>query len=217
MKAKIKEIFESIQGEGLLVGEKEVFVRFSGCNLNCAYCDTNHTDGLAELSEEELFDKIKKYDSKTLSLTGGEPLLNALFIKSFLKKYKKHLKKEIYLETNGTLFEELREVIDYVDLVGMDIKIESAAKETNRFEENERFLQECFQKAFLKVVFTSDITNDEIFSVLKMAIKFQAPIILQPKSPIDTSTPFLEIYNKFWECYKNVRMIPQTHTFLKIS
>ena len=115
MQASIKEIFESIQGEGILAGYKQVFVRFVGCNLNCAFCDTNFMEDekTLHLKEEELFDMVRKFDSESLSFTGGEPLLHHQFIKSFLTKYKKFLNKEIYLETNGTLYKELEKIFKY--------------------------------------------------------------------------------------------------------
>lgn len=213
--AKIKEIFDSIQGEGLFVGEKQVFIRFSSCNLNCAYCDTDFQNGI-ELNEDELYQKIKDYNASSISLTGGEPLINFQFIKSFLIKYKNILNKKIHLETNGTLYNNLVEIIDLIDVVAMDIKIKSATMEDNKFSINEKFLEIANKKAFIKVVFTNEITDDEIENILKIAKKYNTLIILQPKTPIDLKTPFLDIYNKFYNEYKNVRLIPQTHTFLQV-
>ena len=214
--AKIKEVFESIQGEGVYVGEKQIFVRFSKCNLNCTFCDTNFRENLFELNEDELYEKIKDYDAASISLTGGEPLLHAGFIKNFLLKYKNKLNKKIHLETNGTLYNELNEVVDLVDVIAMDIKIKSATKEENRFLDNDRFLQNSRGKAFIKVVFTKNIQEGEIEHILYLAKKYKTLLILQPKTPIDIKTPFLEIYNRFYREYKNVKLIPQTHTFLQV-
>ena len=215
--AKIKEIFESIQGEGLYVGEKQIFVRFANCNLNCAFCDTEFKENLFDLDKTELYEKIKDYNADLISLTGGEPLLHAGFIKEFLLEYKNKLNKKIHLETNGTLYNELSKVIDFIDVVSMDIKIESATKEKNRFLDNEKFLKCSKGKAFIKVVFTKDIQKGEIEHILYLAKQYNAPLILQPKTPIDVKTPFLEIYNKFYKEYKNVRLIPQTHIFLQVQ
>ncbi len=219
MFAKIKEIFESIQGEGIDIGKKQVFVRFCHCNLNCRFCDTDFSEntGYMNLSEEELFDKLKKTNADTISLTGGEPLLQVEFLHSFLSKYKKFLNKKIYLETNGVLYEKLSKIIDLIDEIGADIKIKSSTGEENRFYDNEKFLAVSGCKAFAKVVFTEDIKEDEINSVLKLVIKFNIPLILQPKSPLSGSIPYMEIYNKFYEKYKNIRLIPQTHKFLGID
>ena len=214
--AKIKEIFESIQGEGLYVGEKQVFIRFCLCNLNCSYCDTDFKNGF-ELNEDELYEKIKNYSANSISLTGGEPLLDKDFIKSFLLKYKQKLNKKIHLETNGTLYNNLADIIDLVDVVAMDIKIKSATGEENKFDLNEKFLQISGKKAFIKVVFTKDIEDFEINEICALATKFNTSIILQPKTPIDLKTEFLNIYNKFYEKYKNIKLIPQTHTFLSLE
>lgn len=216
MLAKINEIFESIQGEGILVGLKQIFVRFVGCNLNCNYCDTNTNNNFMELSEEELFDKIKKMTSTSISFTGGEPLLHVDFIKSFLTKYKKFLNKEVYLETNGTLYENLSEIIDLIDVVAMDIKIESATGEVNNFELNQKFLEIAKNKVFIKVVFDKNITEEEIEHILYLATTSNAELILQPKTPIDDDINLLEIYNKFYNTYQDTRLIPQVHKFLGV-
>jgi len=72
MKAKIVEVFESIQGEGLYLGEKQIFVRFFGCNLNCNFCDTR-PDRFMEYEPQELFKEIELYQDKyhSISFTGG--------------------------------------------------------------------------------------------------------------------------------------------------
>lgn len=220
MQAPIKEIFESIQGEGILAGYKQVFVRFVGCNLKCGYCDTDfcRDDNTLVLKEEELFDKIRRYDSESVSLTGGEPLLHSEFIKSFLTKYKKFLNKEIYLETNGTLYNELEQIIDLVDVVAMDIKLPSSTGDLGHFEENEKFLNVASKAAtFIKIVFDSKIDDDEIEICTILANKYNIPIVLQPKMPLDNNLNYLEIYNKFYSKFKDVRLIPQTHKFLNIQ
>ncbi len=219
MKAKIKEIFESIQGEGLLVGKKQVFIRFAGCNLKCAYCDTDcyDQDDCMGLSEEELFDKIKNFDSESVSLTGGEPLLQTYFIASFLAKYKKYLNKLIFLETNGTLVSELKQVIDFIDIVGMDIKIQSATNEPPLYDENDKFLETCGNKAFIKVVFDENIRDDEINEILNLAKKYNSPVVLQPKTPISPNVPWLNIFNKFYAIHKMTMLVPQTHKMLGIN
>lgn len=69
---KINEIFYSLQGEGFHVGTPAVFVRFSGCNLKCEFCDTRHEEGVM-MSDEEIVEKVCQYPCKTVILTGGEP------------------------------------------------------------------------------------------------------------------------------------------------
>jgi len=77
---KITKIFYSIQGEGTLHGTASIFVRFHGCNLDCHFCDDEyHTqDNYHTISTQALIDALKKYPSKTVILTGGEPSIYEL-------------------------------------------------------------------------------------------------------------------------------------------
>ena len=105
---KINEIFYSLQGEGFHTGTACVFVRFSGCNLHCPFCDTRHQDGKM-MSAEDILCEIKKYPTHHVILTGGEP---SLFItESFVEKIKKN-DYIVHIETNGT--RELPRNIDWV-------------------------------------------------------------------------------------------------------
>ena len=71
---KINEIFYSLQGEGYFSGTPAVFIRFSGCNLKCTFCDTQHEDGRV-MTEAEIIEQIKHYPTKHVIITGGEPSL----------------------------------------------------------------------------------------------------------------------------------------------
>ncbi len=214
-KAHIVEIFNSIQGEGLFVGEMQTFVRFSGCNLNCAFCDTNHKKEISkEMTAEELANTLKEKEARTVSLTGGEPLLHSDFIKELTKKYSANY----YLETNGTLWKKLEDVLDCVNTVAMDIKLKSATGEENRFEDNQKFadIAASAKNFFIKIVFDKNITNEEIESCIKIASKNNTTVILQPKMPMDKDFVPDTIFSKFYAKYENIRLIPQTHKFLNI-
>ena len=97
---KINEIFYSLQGEGFHSGTPAVFVRFSGCNLRCHFCDTQHQDGTM-MSLQEIVDEVNQYPIAPLVvLTGGEP---SLFIdEAFVAELKQKTGKTIAIETNGT-------------------------------------------------------------------------------------------------------------------
>ncbi len=212
----IKEIFTSIQGEGLYTGEKQIFVRFSKCNLNCKYCDTDFSSE-KKYSVEDLYKNLKSNPCEVISFTGGEPLIEVDFLNEFLKKYKNKLNKKIYLETNGTLYGNLEEIIEYVDIVSMDIKLKSATGEENKFKDNEAFLKIANQKeTFIKVVFDKNITKNEITSVIRLAKLNNNFIILQPKMPMDNDVDIIKIFDEFYGKYKNIRLIPQVHKFLNI-
>lgn len=71
---KINEIFYSLQGEGFHTGTPAVFVRFSGCNLRCSFCDTRHEEGVM-MTDEEIVEKVSSFPARMVILTGGEPSL----------------------------------------------------------------------------------------------------------------------------------------------
>ena len=218
-KTNIKEIFTSIQGEGLRVGEKHIFVRFCKCNLKCNFCDTDFDiSNSKQFSTQELFELLKEKDCNVISFTGGEPLLDVDFLENFLKNYKNKLNKKIYLETNGTLTKNLKKIIDYVDIVAMGIKLKSATKQENNFIENDNFLKiSCKKEVFIKIVFDKNVQNNEIEEVVKLAKKYNTTIVLQPKMPIEQDTNLNEIFDKFYSKHKNTRLICQTHKFLNLQ
>ena len=101
---RIAEIFYSIQGEGVLAGVPSVFVRTSGCNLRCVWCDTPYASWKpegTEISVPEIMNKISAWNCNHIVLTGGEPMIapDLPDLANFLKKKKKH----ITIETAGTL------------------------------------------------------------------------------------------------------------------
>ena len=163
-KGKIVEIFHSIQGEGLYVGAPQIFVRFYGCNLNCKFCDTKLTR-FDKYSDIEAFEALLSFRDKfhSVCFTGGEPLLQ----KDFLKKVSTLIKQKglvVYLETNGTLFNELSDIIDYVDIVAMDWKLSSSTGLRDFKEEHTEFLRIALEKdVFVKIVICNSTQFSEKF------------------------------------------------------
>lgn len=96
---KINEIFYSIQGEGYHTGTPSVFVRFSGCNLKCPFCDTEHSSG-REMTDKEIIKEICLYPTSFVVLTGGEPGLQV--DREFINALHR-VGKFIQIETNGTI------------------------------------------------------------------------------------------------------------------
>ena len=95
---KINEIFYSLQGEGYHTGTPAVFVRFSGCNLKCSFCDTRHEEGTM-MTDEEIIAEVKKYPAVMVILTGGEP---SLWIDDNFIDLLHQAGKYVCIETNGT-------------------------------------------------------------------------------------------------------------------
>ena len=215
----VKEIFTSIQGEGPFVGYKQLFIRLCGCNLNCSYCDTDFgvTDS-KEYSAQELIDICNSNnDCHSVSLTGGEPLLNTAFIADLGSK----CNLPLYLETNGTLHEQLSEVIDYITYISADIKLPSATGLKPMWEEHEEFLKIAAQKdVFAKVVFDKNINDFEIHKITHICKKFNIELILQPmmrgENPSVDSEFMQNVLDKSLKIHHNTRLIPQVHKFIDV-
>jgi len=102
---RIAEIYKSIQGEGFLTGTESVFVRASGCNLRCWYCDTPFTSWRPEgedLPVDEILRQVRQWDCPHVVVTGGEPMLFAELIP--LCAGLRELQRHITIETAGTLY-----------------------------------------------------------------------------------------------------------------
>lgn len=157
---KINEIFYSLQGEGFHTGTPAVFVRFSGCNLRCAFCDTLHQGGEL-ISLQEIVNEVNKYPiAPLIILTGGEP---SLFIdEAFVDELKQKTGKRIAIETNGT--RPLPNNLDWVTLSPKsafeggdlepyvlktcdELKVVYLGQDLAQYDEiqaKHRFLQPCF-------------------------------------------------------------------------
>lgn len=152
---KINEIFYSLQGEGRNAGRAAVFVRFSGCNLRCPFCDTKHQDGKL-MTNEEIVNEITKYPARLVILTGGEP---TLFIDDELLDKIHAIGKEIAIETNG-----IRKVNKKINFITLSPKFE--------FTKNAQLSQtECNE---LKVIFNSG-NNMSLYDSIKAQYKYIQP------------------------------------------
>jgi len=232
MTADIIEIFSSIQGEGIFLGAKQIFVRFKRCNLSCVYCDEELDRKARRYSPLELMSQVKALEGAqgphhSVSLTGGEPLLYAEFLKSFLKILRKNRNFRSYLETNGTLPYELAKIIDLVDIVAMDFKLPSSTGERPFWTEHLEFLKIASKrKVFVKAVVTPDTVKDDVEKAIGLIkrMKKNIPFVLQPATPVrphdkdvpkDVLVRFLEIGLK--RDLANIRVIPQIHKILNVK
>ena len=103
---KIAELFYSIQGEGSLVGVPSVFIRTSGCNLRCGWCDTPYTSWTPEgtdLTLDQILDEVKAHPARHVVVTGGEPMIAPEIIP--LTERLHRLGLHITIETAGTVFQ----------------------------------------------------------------------------------------------------------------
>ena len=141
----IGQIFNSIQGEGIYVGRRQVFVRFAGCSLDCNFCDSENFRQFrlpaCEVETKPSSMKIKRVknpmtqsqvlrhvkrlatpDTHSVSLTGGEPLNAGEFLVDIAKGCKR-AGLATYLETNGANSEAMKRVIRHIDIAAIDIKL----------------------------------------------------------------------------------------------
>ena len=192
MKTKISEIFYSLQGEGKYTGVPQVFVRFSGCNLRCRWCDTPQALGgplarFQEYSAGEVLSEVQelwKEDCHSVSVTGGEPLVQADFLKELLPQLQARGQK-VYLETNGVLVEELAGVIDHVDIVSMDFKLPSSTGTRSFWKEHEAFLKISLRKeVFVKAVVCRQTAFEDIITSVELLARLdpRGLLVLQPNA-----------------------------------
>ncbi|MFH1856128.1 MAG: 7-carboxy-7-deazaguanine synthase QueE [Candidatus Omnitrophota bacterium] len=227
-KAPISEIFYSLQGEGIFVGVPQVFVRFSGCNLDkCVFCDEKALQ-TSLMTVDKIISRVKRLSWKkrihSVSLTGGEPLLYPQFLKTLCEK----LKKEgffVYLETNGTLPLNFREIKKYVDFTAMDIKLPSATGLKNYFTEHEEFLKSTGAKRiFVKVVVTAKTSLNCFKKAVRLVEKVNKniPFIIQPATKTrGAGAPRKEKNLLFCDValksLKDARVIPQIHKIIGVK
>ena len=171
---KVKEIFYSLQGEGKWTGLPNVFIRTTGCNLRCSYCDTKYAyfDG-KEMSIDYILKKISNYPCKYLCITGGEPLLQK-DIYDLIEKLLKNQYK-ICLETNGSMsIEKLSDKKSII--ISLDIKCPSSKMHKKNLLGNISLLKYKDQIKFI-------IGNQDDYKFSKTIIKKYKPscdVFLQP-------------------------------------
>jgi len=218
MTAKIVEIFHSLQGEGLLVGEETTFIRFLGCNLFCHYCDTLYARDekrAQSMTRDQVRAQVLRLTSpgQLVSLTGGEPLLWADFLAGLCPGLRERGLR-IYLETNGTLVEQMEKVRPLIDIVAMDIKPPSDCGQ-QLWPIHEKFLEKAKDKAFVKLVITSTIQPQEVRQAVALIRKIDPRIslVLQPAS--GELAPEIGRVRRFQaealEELRDVRIIHQMH------
>ena len=248
----LSEIYSAIQGEGPLVGTRQLFVRFSACDLRCVWCDTPGSLVRTKFCEVEssagsrsfkkiqnpiesnkLISYIRKFSPKlhhSISLTGGEPLLQHKFLLSFLPMVKKEFSLPIYLEAGGHRVDELKTIIKFLDYVSMDFKLPSSAKAGNLWDKHKEFLSlslssKKLQNVWIKIVLTNDTCFEELLNSVNLIKSIdrnnkKPEIFLQPVTQINGSKPpgsqdLLNIQFKLLKHYSNIRVLPQVHKFME--
>ena len=129
---KIAEIFHSLQGEGILVGVPSVFIRTSGCNLRCSWCDTPYTSWKPEgeeLSLDCIMQQVSAYPARHVVVTGGEPMIAPEIVALTERLRGKH----VTVETAGTIFKPVN-----CDLMSISPKLANSTPEGRWAAQHER-------------------------------------------------------------------------------
>ena len=245
----VSEVFSAIQGEAALVGERQVFVRLTGCNIRCTYCDqpealdrapgpcrVEATAGRRDWTVEaspltidraveavaRLWDQLPHH---SISLTGGEPLLQGARVARLVERLDAH-GWPIMLETNGTLVPPLRRLGGRLAFVSMDLKLPSVDGELVSPATQARFLAEALDSGaatWVKIVVGPGTDPGEfdagIALVAAASVGREAPVevFLQPLTPFGAAatppTPeqVLELHERALRIHPRVRVVPQTH------
>lgn len=189
VKFPIVEIFNSIQGEGFFTGRNATFVRLSGCNLKCPWCDTDHSAKMGQLTVTQILEEMKKVNPEPalVVVTGGEPTIHKLLQHLFIGiKTGFDVPPQIAIETNGTnplMLFRLRNA-GLVDLITVSPK-------DNMLDE---FIADSISVADEVKVVLSDVATPEIYEPM-MAKHFRHnTAFIQPCS--ENYGPVLEFLKK---------------------
>lgn len=242
----IEEIFDSVQGEGLLIGSRQVFIRLGGCNRACSYCDTPQArrpvatcrvetepgSGSFEYLPNPLnVDEVMRVVGRlwfpghhSVTVTGGEPLVQAGFLRALLPALTSEGHKA-YLETNSTCPDELPDLTSNLQYVAADIKLSSCTGEPNRFDDNLAFLKRCdVPFLFVKMVVTNEVDVDEFLEALRLvsSLEKSPTVVIQPVTGKRGEVGIgglllLELQQKALEFHPDVRVIPRVHQILRIA
>jgi 7-carboxy-7-deazaguanine synthase len=182
---KIAELFYSIQGEGSLVGVPSVFVRTSGCNLRCRWCDTPYTSWRPEGTDwtiERILDEVKAYPARHVVVTGGEPMIAPEIVP--LTERLRDAGRHITIETAGTVFEPVA-----CDLMSISPKLANSTPEGPFAAQHERLrIQEDVLRRLmtrypyqLKFVMERPEDLDEVAALVEAVGAERERVILMPE------------------------------------
>lgn len=231
-RARVSEIFTSIEGEGIFVGKKTLFIRFSGCHLKCRWCDTKYALPLDSGTDYQI-DEVKDLIIKELqpftykvNFTGGEPLLQTEAVIELADFIKKHTNLKTYMESSCFDPELFSKVLPYIDICKVEFKTDDSKvvedEEYDNLISNEikclELAVESNKPTYIKIVVTNS-TNLESFKnlVYKISKKIKPSdilgFIIQPSFGIDQPTvnKLLDTYDIVQPMFPEVRIIPQLH------
>ena len=202
---KIFEIFYSLQGESSRVGLPTIFIRLSGCPMRCHYCDTAYAfQGGSMMAIDEIMETIKKYDTRYVTVTGGEPLAQKEVLS--LLKVLADQNYEVSLETGGGL--SIKEVDPRIKII-LDIKTPESGEEKKNYWDN---LNLIHSKDEIKFVLCSRADYDWAKKILNQYKLTEKCDVLF--SPVYQKLNTTDLGNWILEDQLPVRMQIQLHKLL---
>ena len=202
---KIFEIFYSLQGESSRVGLPTIFIRLSGCPMRCHYCDTAYAfQGGSMMTVDEIIKTIKKYDTRYVTVTGGEPLAQKEVLS--LLKVLADQNYEVSLETGGGL--SIKEVDPRIKII-LDIKTPESGEEKKNHWDN---LNLIHSKDEIKFVLCSREDYDWAKKILRQYKLTEKCDVLF--SPVYQKLNTTDLGNWILEDQLPVRMQIQLHKLL---
>jgi 7-carboxy-7-deazaguanine synthase len=212
----VTEVFSAIQGEAALVGHRQVFLRLTGCNIRCAYCDQpealerlpgpcriEHTPGRRDWEHREspllLDDVVESVDRlwralphHSVSLTGGEPLMQSRALAQLLPELVSRGHR-VMAETNGMLTGSLARTLPWLTYVSMDVKLHSVDGQRVDLATHRRFLNAACDSrttTWVKIVVGASVDLGEFDSAISMVADCagSAEVFLQPVTPFAAVT-----------------------------
>jgi 7-carboxy-7-deazaguanine synthase len=212
----VSEIFSAIQGEAALVGERQVFVRLTGCNIRCTYCDQPEalerrpgpcrieaTAGRRDWDIESSplpIDRVvgavgrlwEQVPHHSISLTGGEPLLQGPRVERLIDRFRER-GWPLMLETNGTLVPPMRRLIGALDYVSMDLKLPSVDGESVDPATQAAFIAASLAsgaQTWVKIVIGAHTGTDEFDAGMSMVAAASAGMATPIEVFLQPLTPF---------------------------
>ncbi len=202
---KINEIFYSIQGESSAAGLPTTFVRLTGCNLRCTYCDTEYAFYEGEdFSIEKAFRKVEEHGCKLVEVTGGEPLMQKDVFPFMTQLCDKGF--DVMLETSGSL--PIEKVDKRVKII-MDLKTPSSGMMNKNLYENIEYLKPNDEVKF--VIGTQEDYNWSKEQIEKFGLTEKANVLF---SPVFNSIEPKQIVEWILNDKLNVRFQLQMHKYI---
>jgi 7-carboxy-7-deazaguanine synthase len=229
LKARIFELFTSVEGEGILYGTKTLFVRLAGCPFTCFYCDTKDAlpiDSGKEYSIDDackLIDENLKQNTYKVNFTGGDPLMQHDAV-AHMAKHVQSKNIPTYLESACFDSNRFNQVLPHIDFVKIEFKTkDSEFVDDAHYPNLIKNTMECLssavksgKKTYIKIVVSEKTSQESFQSLVEQIFKLVSKnkisgFIIQPTFGVKEPSleKLLALYDVVYPYYNEVRIVPQ--------